>query len=182
MFHVPRLMNLLKDISAGDNVPEEVNVIVEIPKGSKNKYELDEETGIMALDRVLYSSVYFPFDYGTIPQTLSEDGDPLDAVVLSSFGTFPGCLIAARPIGVLLMEDEAGEDNKVIFAPKEKLEPRFSHIKDIKDLPEHSKKEIQEFFEIYKRLEPKKFVKIKGWEGVDKAKEIIKKAVAKYGK
>ena len=175
-------MNLLKDIPAGDNVPDEINVIVEIPKGSKNKYEIDEEHGFIALDRALYSSVYFPFEYGTMPQTLSEDGDPLDVVVLSSFATFPGCVVKAVPIGVILMEDEAGVDNKIIAVPKAKLDPRFSHIKSVDDLGEHQKKELQEFFEIYKRLEPNKFVKVKGWEGADKAKEIVKKAVDKYKK
>ncbi len=174
-------MNLLKDIPAGDNPPEEINVIVEIPKGSKNKYEIDEEHGYMALDRALYSSVYFPFEYGTMPQTLSEDGDPLDIVLLASSPTFPGCVVKARPIGVLLMEDEAGIDNKVIAVPKTKLNPRFSHINDIKDLSEHEQKEIKEFFEIYKRLEPNKFVKVTGWEDAKKVKEIIKKAVDKYG-
>lgn len=172
-------MNYLKDIPAGDNPPEEINVIVEIPKGSKNKYEIDEDTGLIALDRVLYSSVYFPFDYGTMPQTLSEDGDPLDVVLLASSGTFPGCLVKARPVGILMMEDEAGIDHKIIACPKAKLEPRLAHISDIKDLTEHQKKEIQEFFETYKRLEPNKWVKVKGWQGAKQAKEVIKKAVQK---
>ncbi len=173
-------MNLLKDIPAGDNPPEEINVIVEIPKGSKNKYEIDEEHGYMALDRALYSSVHFPFEYGTMPQTLSEDGDPLDIVLLASFPTFPGCVVKATPIGVLLMEDEAGIDNKIIAVPHAKIDPRCCHLADVKDLPEHQKKEIQEFFEIYKRLEPNKFVKVTGWEDAKKAKEIIKKSVDKY--
>ena len=170
-------MHLIKGIPAGDNPPKEINVIVEIPKGSKNKYEIDEEHGFIALDRVLYSSVYFPFEYGTMPQTLSEDNDPLDIVLLTSFATFPGCVVSARPIGVLLMEDEAGIDHKIIAVPKAKIAPRLAHIEDITDLTEYQKKEIQEFFEIYKRLEPNKFVKVTGWEGKAKAEEIIKKAV-----
>lgn len=175
-------MNFIKQISAGENPPEEINVIVEIPKGSRNKYEIDEEQGFIALDRALYSSVYFPFEYGNIPQTLSEDGDPLDAVLLSSFPTFPGCVVKSRPIGVLLMEDEAGVDNKIVAVPLTKLDPRFKEIKTVEDLREHQKKEIQEFFEIYKKLEPNKFVKVKGWEGKEKALEIIKKAVGKHKK
>lgn len=175
-------MNLLKDIPSGDNPPEEINVIVEIPKGSKNKYEIDEKTGLIALDRALYSSVHFPFDYGTMPQTLSEDGDPLDIVLLSTNGAFPGCLVEARPVGILLMEDEAGVDHKILACPKAKLDPRFSHIKDMADLTEHQKKEIQEFFEIYKRLEPNKFVKVTGWQGAKEAKEIITQAVVRFKK
>jgi len=175
-------MSFIKQISAGENPPEEINVIVEIPKDSKNKYEIDEEQGFIALDRALYSSVYFPFEYGTMPQTLSEDGDPLDVVLLSSFPTFPGCVVKSRPIGVFLMEDEAGVDNKIVAVPKTKLDPRFKEIKTIEDLGEHQKKEIQEFFETYKRLEPNKFVKVKGWEAKEKALEIIEKAVRNYKK
>jgi len=171
---------MIKNIPAGDNVPEEINVIVEIPKGSKNKYEIDEQTGAIFLDRTLYSAVYFPFEYGTMPQTASEDGDPLDIVLLATEPTFSGCVVKARPIGVLLMEDEAGIDNKVVVVPKTKLDPRFEHIKEYTDLTEHQQKEIKEFFETYKRLEPNKFVKITGWEGIEKAKEIILKSVEKY--
>ncbi len=173
-------MNLFKDISPGDNPPEEINVVVEIPKGSSNKYEYDEEKGYFTLDRVLYSPVFFPVDYGSIPQTASEDGDPLDVLVLTTFPTFPGCVIKVRPIAVLLMEDEAGIDHKIVAAPKEKLEPRLKEIQDVKDLSEHSKKEIQEFYEIMKRLEPGKFVKVKGWEGKEKAKEIIREAIKRF--
>ncbi|MDI6883098.1 MAG: inorganic diphosphatase [Patescibacteria group bacterium] len=173
-------MNLYKDIPSSDNPSEEINVIVEIPKGSSNKYEYNEEEGYFELDRVLYSPLFFPFDYGFIPQTLSEDNDSLDVVLLTTYSTFPGCKIKTRPIGLLLMEDEKGVDNKIVAVPLEKIDPRFKEIKDIKDLPDHLKKEIQEFFETYKRLEPGKFVKIKGWQSKDKAKEIIKKAIARY--
>ena len=173
-------MNLFKDIPAGENLPEEINVVVEIPKNSKNKYEYDEEKGYFKLDRALYSSVFFPFEYGFVPQTHSADGDPLDVVLLSTNPSLQGCLVEAQPIGVLLMADEAGEDNKVIAVPKEKIDPRFSQIKDIEDLPQHLKKEIQSFFEDYKKLEPNKFVKIKEWESREKALEIIKKAAADY--
>jgi len=175
-------MTLLKNIPAGDNVPDEINVIVEIPKGSSNKYEYDEKQGCFALDRVLYSPLFYPCDYGTTPQTLSEDGDALDVLVLTTFPTFPGCLIKARPVAVLLMEDEAGIDPKIIAVPKEKLDPRFKEMQDLNDIPEHIRKEIQEFFEVVKRLEPNKWVKVRGWQGAKEAKEVIKQAVQRYKK
>ena len=174
------MVNLYKDIPSGDNPSEEINVVVDIPKGSSNKYEYDEKEGFFALDRVIYSPIFFPFEYGFIPRTSSQDGDSLDVVLLTTYPTFSGCLIKARPIGVLLMTDEAGIDHKIVAVPKEKIDPRFKEIQDIKDLPEHSKKEIQEFFETYKRLEPDKFVKIKGWQGKEKAKEIINSAIERY--
>ena len=173
-------MNLFKDISAGKNPPQEINVVVEIPKGANNKYEIDEETGALCLDRTLYSPLVYPFEYGFMPGTRSEDGDSLDIILLASRPTFSGCLVKARPIGLIYMEDEAGIDNKVVAAPLEKLDPRFKEIQDVKDLAEHQKKEIQEFFETYKRLEPNKWIKITGWDTAQKAKEIITQAVEKF--
>jgi inorganic pyrophosphatase len=173
-------MNLFKEVLPGENPPEEINVVIDIPKGSPNKYEYNEEEGYFELDRVLYSPLVFPFSYGFLPQTRSEDGDSLDIVLLTTYTSFPGCVIAARPIGLLLMEDEAGKDNKIIAVPKEKIDPRFKEIQSIEDLSEHLKKEIQEFFETYKRLEPGKFVKVKGWESKEKAKEVIKEAIERY--
>jgi len=173
-------MNLLKDVSCGDNPPKEINVIVEIPKGSSNKYEYDEKENCFALDRTLYSSLFFPFSYGFVPQTLSEDDDPLDVIVLTTFSVFPGCKIKVRPIGILLMEDEAGVDHKIVAVPSAKIDPRFKEIEDVKDIPEHLRKEIQEFFEIYKRLEPGKFVKVTGWEGKEKAEEAVEAAIKRY--
>ena len=175
------MINLYKDISPGDNPPEEINVMIDIPKGCSNKYEYKEEKGCFELDRVIYSPIFFPFEYGFIPQTSSEDGDGLDVVLLLTYPTFSGCLIKARPIGVLLMEDEKGIDHKIVAVPLEKIDPRFKNIKDIEDINEHLKKEIKVFFEDYKKLEKDKFVKIKGWEKADKAKEIIEKAIKKYG-
>jgi inorganic pyrophosphatase len=156
-----------------------INVFIEIPKGSCNKYELDKETNKITLDRTLYSSVHFPFEYGFIENTLSEDGDPLDVVVLSTNPTFPGCVVPAKVIGLLNMEDESGIDYKIIVAPDDKIDPRFKEINDISDLAEHQKKEIQEFFEIYKRLEPNKWVKVVGFESKEKAEEIIEKCKTK---
>jgi len=174
------MINLYKDISPGDNLPKEINVIIDIPKGCSNKYEYQEKEGYFELNRVLYSPIFFPFEYGFIPQTSSEDGDALDVVLLSTYPAFSGCLIKARPIGVLLMEDEAGIDHKIIAVPQEKVDPRFKEIQDIQDLPEHFKKEIQVFFEDMKKLEPGKFVKLKGWQGKDRAEELIKEAIKRY--
>ena len=152
-----------------------INIFIENPKGSSNKYELDKESGRIMLDRALYSSVYWPFEYGFIENTLSEDGDPLDAVVLVNEPTFPGCVIPCKIIGMLDMEDESGIDYKVIAVPDDKIDPRFKHINSIDDLTEHQKKELQEFFEIYKRLEPNKWVKVAGFASKEKAEEIIEK-------
>ncbi len=173
-------MNLFKEIPLNENSPEEINVLVEAPKGSANKYEYDEKGGYFIMDRTIYSSVVFPFDYGFIPKTLSEDGDPLDVILLVSNPTFSGCVVKARPIGMMIMEDEAGNDNKIIAVPVEKLDPRFKEIKDIDDLQEHRKKEIKEFFETYKRLEPGKFVKITGFNGKEIAKKVISESVKRF--
>lgn len=152
-----------------------LNIFIENPKGTSNKYELDKESGKIMLDRALYSSVFWPFEYGFIENTLSEDGDPLDAVVLVNEPTFPGCVIPSKIIGMLNMEDESGIDYKVIAVPDDKIDPRFKHINSIDDLTEHQRKEIQEFFEVYKRLEPNKWVKVTGFESKEKAEEIIEK-------
>ena len=150
-----------------------INIFIENPKGSSNKYELDKETNRIMLDRALYSSVYWPFEYGFIENTLSEDGDPLDAVVLVNGPTFPGCVIPCKIIGMLDMEDESGIDYKIIAVPDDKIDPRFKHINSIDDLPEHQRKEIQEFFEVYKRLEPNKWVKVVGFKSKEEAEKII---------
>lgn len=153
-----------------------IDVFVEIPKGSQQKYELDEELGVIKLDRTLYGPMHFPFEYGYIKGTMGEDNDPLDAVLLSSFPTFPGCLVEAEPVGVLEMEDEAGIDHKIIAVPQEKIDPRFKEIKDIGDLPSHLKKEIKEFFENYKNLEPDKWVKLKDFKSKEDAEKMIEEA------
>ena len=171
-------MNLLHDVSFGKT--EEMNVIVENCKGSSNKIEYDKDDAVFKLDRVLYSAVFWPFDYGFVPQTWHEDDDPVDVVLLTTHPTFPGCMVAARPIGVLIMEDEKGIDDKVVAVPVD--DPRFTSYKDVKDIPEHMRKEIKDFFETYKRLEPNKWVKVKEWEGAQKAKDTIKKAAEAYKK
>ncbi len=172
------MVNLFKEISPGEKTPDVVNVVVENCKGTSNKFEYDHEEGVFKLDRVLYSAVYWPFDYGFIPQTWHEDEDPVDVVLLTTHPTFPGCVVKARPIGVILMEDEAGIDDKVIAVPVK--DPRFEHIKSVDDIPPHCKREMQEFFESYKRLEPGKFVKFKEFQGVEKAREIIQKAIESF--
>ncbi|MBI4993793.1 inorganic diphosphatase [Candidatus Wolfebacteria bacterium] len=163
----------LSKITIGKKAPETVNVIIEIPKDSQNKYEIDKESGAIILDRVLYSPMHYPADYGFIPQTHCDDGDPLDAIVLGNDPLFPGCLVEVRPIGLLKMID-GGENDYKILAVQVK-NPRFENIKDINDIKithEHSLKEIAHFFSAYKELEGKK-VEILGWEGVEKAKEEI---------
>jgi len=176
--------NLFKDLSPGPNPPEQINVVIDIPRFSTNKYEYNEKEGYFELDRVWYSPLSMPFEYGFIPQTTSEDGDALDVVLLVSFPTFSGCVIKARPIGVLLMRDEAGIDNKIIALPLEKVDPRFKEIQKIEDMGSHYKKEIELFFADYKKLEKEKykFVKVDGLEGVEKAKETIRKAIERYKK
>ncbi len=153
-----------------------INVFIEVPKGSFNKYELDKETNRIMLDRTLYSSQHFPFEYGFIEDTLADDGDPLDVVVLATNPTFPGCVISVKIIGMLNMEDESGLDYKIIAVPDDKIDPRFKNINSIDDVDDHIKKEIQDFFETYKRLEPNKWVKVSGFESKEKAEEIIKKS------
>lgn len=155
-------------------------VYVEIPKGSPQKYEVDEETGTIKLDRTLFSAIYFPFEYGSIQSTKGEDGDSLDVVLLTSFPTFPGCLVEARPVGMLLMEDEAGIDHKIIAVPDDKIDPRFKEIQDIDDLSNHFKKETREFFETYKRLEPGKWVKLKEFKSRQEAEKVIKEAQRRF--
>lgn len=151
-------------------------VFVEIPKGSSQKYEFDEELKTVKLDRVLYSPMYFPWEYGFIKDTKGKDGDPLDCILFNTFPTFPGCLIKARPIGLLEMEDESGIDTKILAVPIEKIDPRFKEIQDIDDLPEHLKKEIKEFFENYKNLEPGKWVKLKEFKGKKEAERMIEES------
>jgi len=168
----------MKEISPGPNPPERIFVFVEIPEGSQNKYEFDEKLKVFKLDRTLHSPLHYPADYGHIPGTLCEDGDSLDVLVLVTEPTFPGCLIEARPIGAIEMEDEKGLDDKILAVPVH--DPRFDHIKDIRDISQHTLKEITHFFEMYKALEPNKWVKIKGWLGAKEAKEKIKKAIQLY--
>lgn len=151
-----------------------IDVTIEIPTGSRNKYELDKETGKIKLDRVLHSSVTYPTDYGFIPGTQSEDGDALDVVLIIRFPTFPGCELKARPLGLIKMIDTGERDEKIVAVPEE--DPYFSTWKDLSDIPEDLRNEINEFFITYKNLEPGKHVEIKGWENAKVAEELIKKS------
>lgn len=148
----------------------DVDVFVEIPRGSRAKYELDKASGHIRLDRVLFSSVHYPADYGFVMDTLARDGDPLDALVIVEEPTFPGCVVPARPIGTLFMKDSKGEDEKILAVPVG--DPRFSHISKLADLAPHWQKEIETFFATYKTLEDDA-VELKGWHGVDIAWRII---------
>lgn len=169
-------------LSPGKNPPEDIYVVVEIPKGSNVKYEMDKESGMIFVDRVLFTSMVFPFNYGFIPGTLEEDGDPVDVVLLSHDSFVPGSVVRARPIGVLEMRDESGPDSKIIAVPHEKIDNRFEHIKDISDVEESIKERIKHFFEHYKELEKGKWVKVESWKGKDVALENIRKAIERYNK
>lgn len=171
--------NLFKELSPGENPPQEINVVMENTVGERNKYEYREE-GYFSLDRVLYSPVFFPFGYGFVPQTISGDGDPEDVVLLLSNPVFPGCVVKARPIGILFMEDEKGEDNKIIAVPLEKIDPHFENIKELEDLPEYNRKLIQEFFIDYKKLEKGKYVKVKGWGKREEALKKIEESIKRF--
>lgn len=154
-----------------------VDAFIEIPTGSQNKYEYDKEKGRFVLDRVLYSPMHYPAEYGYLEGTLALDGDPLDILVLTTFPTFPGCVIQSRVIGVLLMADDKGEDEKLIGVPTE--DPRWKDVHSLDDIPEHKLKEIAHFFQVYKDLENKKTV-IKGWEGPEKASQLIEECIQRY--
>lgn len=174
-------MNIEK-ISYGA-VPDEINVIIEIPMNNAPvKYEFDKESGAIVVDRFIQVSMNYPCNYGFVPHTLSDDGDPIDVMVVSNYPVVPGAVIRCRPIGVLIMEDESGQDEKVIAVPTSKLDITFDSIKSIDDLNEMLKARIVHFFEHYKDLEKGKWVKLKGFEGASKAKELIKDAVDRVKK
>jgi inorganic pyrophosphatase len=153
--------------------------VIEIPKGSRNKYEVDHETGRVYLDRVLFTTFVYPTDYGFFENTLGLDGDPVDVLVLLDYPLFPGVGLTVRPVAVFNMTDDGGSDAKVI-AVLEK-DPRWSHIQDIDDIPEYTKKEIEHFFEHYKDLEPGKWVKTEGWQGRAEAVQIVEDGIARFG-
>lgn len=157
--------------------PGLINVLVEIPAGSKNKYEFDKEMNAFALDRVLYSSVQYPYDYGFVPNTLADDGDPLDGMVMMDQPTFPGCVIAARPLGMLEMIDGGDRDEKILCVPAK--DPRYAEFKSLKDVPPHRLEEIAEFFRSYKNLE-KKVTEILGWQDIDKVAPLVEECIKAY--
>lgn len=179
-------MNLWHEVSKGDNIPEEINVIIEIPKNSPNKYEIDKETGLISLDRANYSSATYPFDYGFVPQTLWDDNDPLDVVVLTTFPLHPGILVKSRPVAVMEMIDDGESDYKIIAVPVD--DKRWDDTNDLGDLNKHMVKEFVHFFETYKELNKgqKDIVKIPKISGKKEALEAVLKSIdlynAKFGK
>lgn len=165
-------------ITIGNKAPEIINVVIEIPRGCRNKYEYDEKMDAIVLDRVLHSPFFYPTDYGFVPHTRSEDGDHLDILVLITQPTFSGCVLQVRPIGVLDLEDEAGRDWKIIAVAHK--DPYYKHINSIDDVNIHLKKEIKHFFETYKQLEEGKMTRVQGWESKEKAYEIIQDAQKRF--
>jgi inorganic pyrophosphatase len=173
-------MNLDR-VSSGRNLPDDLNVIIEIPAhGEPIKYEVDKETGAMFVDRFMSTAMHYPCNYGYVPHTLSEDGDPVDVLVVTPIPLLTGVVVRCRPVGVLKMTDEAGVDAKVIAVPVDKLSIMYSHVKSPQDLPELLLKQISHFFEHYKDLEPGKWVKVEGWYGLDDARAEILSGVDRY--
>ncbi len=169
-------------ISIGDNPPDDINVIVEVSAGGQPiKYEMDKDAGALVVDRFLYTPMSYPGNYGFVPHTLSDDGDPIDVLVCNTRELVPGCLINVRPVGVLIMEDNAGQDEKIIAVPSTHVSRRYENIKEYSDLPEITLQQVEHFFEHYKDLEPGKWVKIGGWHGVDMAKRLIVEAIERAG-
>jgi len=167
-----------RDIPSGDKPPELLNMLVEVIMGSRDKYEYNLQWETFVLDRVVPSSVVFPIDYGFVPQTWYDDEEPLDIMVLSYEPLEVGCIIKTRTIGVLIMEDEEGEDPKILSVPTS--DARFDGFNDLTDVHPHKLREIQEFFEVYKRLEPKKWAKFKAWKNAEEAKKIVNYALNLY--
>lgn len=153
--------------------------VIEIPKGSRNKYEVDHETGRVYLDRVLFTTFVYPTDYGFFENTLGLDGDPVDVLVLLDYPLFPGVGVKVRPVAVFNMTDDGGSDAKVIAVPEK--DPRWLHIQDLNDIPEYTRKEIEHFFEHYKDLEPGKWVKTEGWQGRAEAETIVEEGIVRFG-
>lgn len=170
-------------IATGRNVPDDVNVIVEVPVGGEPiKYELDKESGTLVVDRFLYTSMRYPGNYGFIPHTLSGDGDPVDVLIANSRAIAPGAVISVRPVGVLLMEDNAGKDEKIIAVPSQHISQRFDSIANYKDLPEITLSQIEHFFAHYKDLEPGKWVKILRWGDAAEARQMILEGIERAKK
>ena len=170
----------IEAISVGDNPPHDINVIIEVPVGGEPiKYELDKASGTLVVDRFLYTPMRYPGNYGFVPHTLSEDGDPADVLICNTRAIAPGAVINCRPVGVLVMEDDGGQDEKIIAVPSSHITKRYEKIDSYEQLPEITIEQIQHFFEHYKDLEPGKWVKIIRWSGPDTARELIAQAVAR---
>lgn len=168
-------MNLEK-IASGEN-PDNVTAIIEIAFGSNIKYEVEKESGALVLDRVMHSSMVYPANYGFVNKTLSQDGDPADIMVLTEYPMQAGCVVNCRLVGVLVMEDESGIDEKLLAVPTSKIDPTYNEIQDIEDIPKHTLNKIRNFFETYKMLEPNKWVKVQGFENKASAQKILQDAI-----
>jgi inorganic pyrophosphatase len=168
-------------LSTGKNPPYDVNVVIEIPQGSQVKYEVDKDSGAIFVDRFLFTPMAYPAAYGFIPGTLADDGDPSDALVLAPAPMVPGSVIRARPIGVLFMEDESGQDEKLVCVPHDKIHTAFTDVKEVDELPKITRDAIEHFFTRYKDLEPGKWVKVKGWGNAAQAAEILTRQIAAAG-
>lgn len=170
----------IEAVAIGDNPPNDVNVLVEVSVGAQPiKYELDKDAGTLVVDRFLYTPMAYPGNYGFVPHTLSEDGDPIDVLVCNTRQLIPGCVVNVRPIGVLMMEDDSGIDEKIIAVPSAHLTQRYEGIDNFTDLPEITLKQIEHFFEHYKDLEPGKWVKLGDWMDSDAARQRIIEAIAR---
>ncbi len=173
----------LNEIPIGINPPYDFNVVIEIPLGGAPvKYEIDKKSGALFVDRILHTAMFYPGNYGFIPHTLSEDGDPADVIVVNQVPVIPGCVIRCRPIGALMMEDEKGKDEKIIAVPVDELNPFHSDVKCVSGLPKNLTEQISHFFEHYKDLEKSKWVKISGWLNVDDTIGVINEAIERAKK
>lgn len=173
----------IKEVTVGSDVPNDINVVIEIPMNDEPiKYEVDKDSGMIMVDRILNTAMHYPCNYGYVPHTLCGDGDPIDVLVLMPYALLPGSVIKCRPIGVLNMTDESGEDAKVIAVPVDKISKLYQNVKDINDVNPETLNAIAHFFEHYKDLEKGKWVKISGWEGVDAAKREIVNSVESHNK
>jgi inorganic pyrophosphatase len=171
----------LNKIPAGEHPPHDINVVIEVPQHADPiKYELDKASGAVFVDRFMHTAMHYPCNYGFVPNTLSDDGDPVDVLVVSQFALVPGCVVPCRPVGVLQMEDEAGMDAKVLAVPVSRLKPVYDHVQGPEDLPKFLTDQIEHFFEHYKDLEPDKWVKVAGWEGADEARAEITASIARH--
>jgi inorganic pyrophosphatase len=171
----------LNNVTPGKNVPESFNVIIEIPMNADPvKYEVDKESGALFVDRFMGTAMHYPTNYGYVPQTIAGDGDPVDVLVMTPFPLPPGVVVPCRALGILMMEDEGGMDGKVLAVPTEKILARYSNIQSLTDIHELQLQQISHFFEHYKDLEKGKWVKVKGWEGIDAAKKEILDGIANH--
>jgi inorganic pyrophosphatase len=170
----------IEAIPVGKNPPEEVNVVIEVPVGGEPiKYEMDKDSGTLFVDRFLYTPMRYPGNYGFVPHTLSEDGDPIDVLIANTRPLVPGCVMSCRPIGVLVMADEKGRDEKIVAVPAAHITRRWENVHDFSDLPQITRDQINHFFEHYKDLEPGKWVKVENWGDAVRAKQMIVEAIAR---